>query len=157
MTVTCTPILRCYLADDCLKERQGVNEITLNSTAAVFAFAGYQTGASQLCAQGYYSVGYHKLPCTKCPFGKTTTSNSTINDAEGDCNVYVPGYGDLTDIPQLCPVGTYSPVDTPLGTACTACPNKAFTTAEVGADEAADCSGMPCAYCGNQKWQLTAL
>jgi hypothetical protein len=70
--------------------------------------AGYNQGAAQLCAEGFYSAGNHRLPCTQCPFGTTTNFASNINSATTNCTQYIAGYGLLNGIPQPCAVAAVS-------------------------------------------------
>jgi hypothetical protein len=71
--------------------------------------AGYYQGASQLCAEGFWSAGGHKLPCTQCAFGITTNFATAINSDAANCTKYIAGYGLLNEIPQLCAIGQYHP------------------------------------------------
>jgi hypothetical protein len=96
-------------------------------------------GASQLCAEGYFSPGGDRLPCTKCPFGKTTDFSNTINSNAANCAMFIEGYGLLNDIPQLCAIGQYQPPQQNVISACKTCPASS-TTRSVGAAAATDCN-----------------
>ncbi|WIA29465.1 hypothetical protein OEZ86_011966 [Tetradesmus obliquus] len=96
---------------------------------------GYLQGASQKCADGYWSAGGTRLPCTQCPFGRTTNFNADINKDAADCTKYIAGYGNLTDIPQPCAIGYYQPPQVNIGTACQACPPSLTTRTVSGASE----------------------
>jgi hypothetical protein len=107
--------------------------------------AGYYQGASQLCAEGFWSAGSHKLPCTQCAFGTTTNFATPINSAAANCTKYVAGYGLLNDIPQLCAIGQYQPPQQDKGTACAACP-ASLTTSAVGGTSLAACDLCAAGY-----------
>ncbi|WIA32723.1 hypothetical protein OEZ86_005909 [Tetradesmus obliquus] len=94
---------------------------------------GYYQGASQLCAEGFWSAGMHKLPCTQCPFGKTTNFANPINADSANCTKYIAGYGELNSIPQLCAIGQYQEPQQDVGKACSACPASLTTSAVGGA------------------------
>jgi hypothetical protein len=93
--------------------------------------AGYYQGASQLCAQGFWSAGAHRLPCTQCPFGRTTNFEVTINSDTANCTKYIAGFEELNEIPQLCAIGQYQPPQQNVGSTCQNCPTS-LTTRNVG-------------------------
>uniref|UniRef100_A0A383VUV6 Tyrosine-protein kinase ephrin type A/B receptor-like domain-containing protein n=1 Tax=Tetradesmus obliquus TaxID=3088 RepID=A0A383VUV6_TETOB len=92
---------------------------------------GYLQGASQKCADGYWSAGGTRLPCTQCPFGRTTNFDTNINSDAANCTKYIAGFGELNSIPQLCAIGQYQEPQVNVGTACQACP-PSLTTRTVG-------------------------
>ncbi|WIA32737.1 hypothetical protein OEZ86_005923 [Tetradesmus obliquus] len=106
---------------------------------------GYYQGASQLCAEGFWSAGMHKLPCTQCPFGKTTNFANSINADSANCTKYIAGYGLLNDIPQPCAIGLYQAPQVDVGTACSACP-ASLTTSAVGGASLAACNLCAAGY-----------
>ncbi|KAF6251784.1 hypothetical protein COO60DRAFT_1674488 [Scenedesmus sp. NREL 46B-D3] len=103
-----------------------VTSIKVPAADGLALTTSYTQGASQLCADGFWSAGGHKLPCTQCPFGTTTDFTNPINSDAGQLHQYQPPQQDK-------------------GTACTSCP-ASLTTADVGGPSLEACNLCAAGY-----------
>jgi hypothetical protein len=133
MTLMPIPLLYAVNGVRLLHFLQSISPLVLLLLLLLLCPAGYYQGASQLCAEGFWSAGSHKLPCTQCPFGTTTNFDESINSDAANCTKYIAGYGLLNEIPQLCAIGQFQLPQQNKGTACQACPASLTTSAVGGA------------------------
>jgi hypothetical protein len=65
---------------------------------------GYNGRVATQCPAGSYNAGGNYGTCTKCPVGRTTSTDPAKQATDADCYI-APGYGFHDSVIQPCPVG----------------------------------------------------